>query len=75
MHKSVQTKAASLHFCECGWLGGKFWGLPGCCRGDQRPQATSDPGTHGASQEEAFEGRGYGCALTQVQELLTMDRQ
>lgn len=36
---------------------------------------TSDPGTHGASQEEAFEDRGYGCALTQVKELVTMDGQ
>lgn len=55
--------------------GGKFWGLPGCCRGDQRPQLTSDPGTHGASHGEAFEGRGYGCALTQVKERVTMGGQ
>lgn len=45
------------------WLGGwveSFWGLPACCRGDQRPQVTSDLRTHGALREESFESGGHG---------------
>lgn len=56
-------------------MGGKFWGLPGCCRGDQRPQVTSDLSTHGALQEESFERGGYGRTLTQVREHVTIDGQ
>ena len=63
MHMSLGTKADSV--CERAWVcvcvGGEFWGLPGCRRGDQRPQVTSDLRTHEALQEEPFECGGYGC--------------
>ncbi|KAI9539172.1 hypothetical protein NQZ68_009249 [Dissostichus eleginoides] len=36
----------------------------GCCRGDQRPQVTSDPRTLGALQEESFECGDGGRLLT-----------
>ncbi len=52
----------------CVWVDGESWGLPGCCRGDQRPQVTSDLRTLGALQEESFEFGGYGCVVTQVKE-------
>lgn len=51
---------------EVGACGGMSWGLPGCRRGDQRPQVTSDPRSRGALQKESF-GRGYGRMLTQEQ--------
>lgn len=51
-HRSSGTKAVSV--CVCVGGGGETpaqsWGLPGCCRGDQRPQVTSDLRTHGALQ-------------------------
>lgn len=43
------------------------WGLPGCRRGDQRPQVTPDPKTHGVLQEGSFDCDGYGRAVTQVE--------
>lgn len=52
------------------------WGPPDCCRGDQRPQVTSDLNAHGALQEESFECGGYGvCADVSEGAHLTIERQ
>lgn len=76
MPRSLGTKAVSLWASVFGWrvrgkevgaCGGMSWGLPGCRRGDQRPQVTSDPRSRGALQKESFDCRGYGRMLTQEQ--------
>lgn len=60
--------------CVC--VGGESRGLPDCCRGDQRPQVTSDLRTLGALREDSFDCGGYGCTVTQVGGARpTMERQ
>lgn len=60
-----------------GWRVRVLQGVPGCRRGDQKPQVTSDLRSRGALQKGPFECGGCGCMRGDVSKGvgLTIGRQ